>query len=82
MCDGVSFINTMQKNFQKNVSIPRMSEKKLHTREFQLAAETWDSSCFKKALLEKQQSVPNTCAILPLKKIFYKNLTDAFFKYI
>ena len=36
----------------------------------------------KKGILEKQQSVPNTCDKLPLKKIFYKNLTDAFFKYI
>ena len=24
-------------------------------------AETWDTSCFKKGFLEKQQSVPNTC---------------------
>ena len=40
-----------------------------------IAAETWDASCFKKGLLEKQQSVPNTCAILPLEKIFYQNLT-------
>ena len=49
---------------------------------WRVAAETWDASCFKKGLLEKQQSVPNTCAILPLKKIFYQNLTDAFFKYL
>ena len=32
----------------------------------------------KKDLLVKQQSVPNTCDILPLKKIFFQNLTDAF----
>ena len=49
---------------------------------WRVAAETWDASCFKKCLLEKQQSVPNNCAILPLKKIFYQNLTDAFFKYL
>ena len=55
----------------------RMDEKKLHTGNFSwsVAAETWDASCFKKGLLEKQQSVPNTCAILPLEKIFYQNLT-------
>ena len=47
-----------------------------------VAAETWDASCFKKGLLEKQQSAPNTCAILPLEKIFYQNLEDAFFKYL
>ena len=29
---------------------------------------------------KKQQSIPNTCTILPLKKTFYQNLTDAFFK--
>ena len=28
------------------------------------------------------ESVPITCAILPLKKIFNQNLTDAFFKYL
>ena len=32
-----------------------------------------DASCFKKGLLEKQQSVPNTCNISPLKKIFFQN---------
>ena len=40
-----------------------------------IAAETWDASCLKKGLLEKPQSVQNTCTILPLKKIFYQNLT-------
>ena len=37
MCDDLSFINTAQKPLKpakKNVSIPRMDEKKLHTREF------------------------------------------------
>ena len=33
-------------------------------------------------LLEKQESVPNTCEISSLKKIFFQNLTDAFFKYL
>ena len=39
MCNDLAFINTAQKNFKtfpKNVSIPRMDEKKLHIREFQL----------------------------------------------
>ena len=39
MCDDLSFINTTQKTLKpskKNVSIPRMDEKKLHTLEFQL----------------------------------------------
>ena len=33
-----------------------------------IAAEIWDGSCFKKGLPEKQQSISNTCTILPLKK--------------
>ena len=84
MSDDLSFINTTQKTFKpskKIVSMPRMDEKKLHTWEFQLKRSSrsiWDASCFKKGLLEKQQNVPNTCTILPLKKIFYQNLTDAF----
>ena len=41
------------------------------------SGETWDASCVKKGLLEKQQSVPNTYDILPLKKMFYQN-----FRYI
>ena len=39
MCDELSFINTTQKTLKsskKNLSIPRMDEKKLHTLEFQL----------------------------------------------
>ena len=34
----------------------------------------------KKKVDWKNNSVPNTCAILPLKKIFYQNLTDTFFQ--
>ena len=81
MSDDLSFINTTQKTFKpskKIVSMPRMDEKKLHTWEFQLKRSSrsiWDASCFKKGLLEKQMNVPNTCTILPLKKIFYQNLT-------
>ena len=40
---------------------------------WRVVAETWDASCFKKGLLETQQSVINTSNILPLKKIFYQN---------
>ena len=69
---------------EEKVSIPRMDEKKLHTQEFQL--KTIDRNMryklLKKGLLGKQKSVPNTCDISPLRKIFFQNLTDAFFKYL
>ena len=63
---------------------PGWMRKNFISRNFswRVATETWDASCFKKGLLEKQQSVSNTCAILPLKKIFYQNLIEAFFKYL
>ena len=81
----LSFINTMQKtlNLPKNVSKSKMDEKKLHTREFQLKGSSGNMRCklLQKGLLEKQQSVPNTCAILPLKKIFYQHLTDFHFAF-
>ena len=62
-----------------------MDEKRLHTRKFQLKGigEKHEMQiASKKGLLEKQQSVPHTCDILPFKKIFFQNLTDAFFKYL
>ena len=76
----------MQKTLKlskKNVSIPSMDEKNFIPGNFswRVLVETWDASCFKKGLLEKQESVPNTCDILPLKKIFFQNITDVFFKY-
>ena len=48
MCDELSFINTTQKTlkpFQKNVSMPRMDEKKLHTQEFQLKVSGGNMRC-------------------------------------
>ena len=61
--------------------MPRMDEKKLHTQEFQLKGSGGNMRC---KLLQKgfTGSVPKTCAILPLKKIFYQNLTDAFLRYL
>ena len=53
MYNDLSFINTTQKTLKpskKNVSISKLDEKKLHTLEFRVAAETWDASCFKKGL--------------------------------
>ena len=55
----LSFITTQKnfKTFQKNVSMPRMDEKKLHTREFQLKGSGGNMRCklLQKGLLEKQQ---------------------------
>ena len=48
MCDAKNF-----KTFQKNVSIPRMDEKKLHTLEFQLKGAGRNMRCFKKRSTEK-----------------------------
>ena len=54
-CDNLSFINTQQKTWKnlppKNVSMPRMDEKKLHTREFQLKGSSWNMRC---KLLQKR----------------------------
>ena len=48
MCDDLSFINTMQKTLKpskKNVPMPRMDEKKLHTQEFQLKGSGGNMRC-------------------------------------
>ena len=54
MCDDLSFINTTQKTFkpfEKNVSMARMDEKKLHTWEFQLKRSSRNTRC---KLLQKR----------------------------
>ena len=54
MCDDLSFINTTQNTFkpsEKNVSMPRMDEKKLHTWEFQLKHSSRNMRC---KLLQKR----------------------------
>ena len=83
LCDDLSFINTTEKTlktYQKNVSVPRMDEKKCHTQEFQLKGIGGNMRCrlLQKGLLEKQQSVSNTFNILSLTKVFYQNLTCIF----
>ena len=53
-CDDLSFINTTQNTFkpsEKNVSMPRMDEKKLHTWEFQLKHSSRNMGC---KLLQKR----------------------------
>ena len=54
MCDDLFFINTTQKTLKpskKNVSMPRMDEKKLHTQEVQLTASGGSMRC---KLLQKR----------------------------
>ena len=49
MFDDLSFINTTQKGFikpsKKSVSVPRIDEKKLHTRELQLKGSSGNMRC-------------------------------------
>ena len=68
MCDDLSFINTAQKTLKPSIKIfrfPRWMRKNFTLRNFNggVSAET-----------RVQQSVPNTCDILPLKEIFLQNL--------
>ena len=59
-CDDLSFSNTMQKTLKpskKNVSIPRMNEKKLHTLEFQLKGISGNIRC---KLLQKRSTGKTT----------------------
>ena len=44
-CDDLPFINALQKTFQKNVSMHKMDEKKLHTWEFQLNRSSRNMRC-------------------------------------
>ena len=66
MCDDLLFINTTQKILKpskKMFQFPGWKRKNFIPRNFssKISAETFDASCFKKGLLEKQQSAPNTC---------------------
>ena len=78
MCDDLPFINTTQKTLKpskRNVSMPRMVEKKLHTREFQLKGSCGNMRC---KLLQKRFGGKTTeCSKylrhIVLKKIFHQN---------
>ena len=81
----LSFINTAQKTLKpskKMFQFPGWMRKNFIPRNFswKVSADTWDASCFKKGRLEKQQSVPNTCDISPLKKIFFSKLNRCIFQ--
>ena len=89
-CHDLSFINTLQKPLKPSKKMFQFSgwtRKSFIPGNFswrvsaESGASLWDANCFKK-VLEKQQSVPNTCDISPFKNIFFQNLTDAFFKYL
>ena len=79
MCDDLSFINTTQNTFkpsEKNVSMPRMDEKKLHTWEFPLKRSSRNMRC--KSFQKRFTGKTIECS----KNLFYQNLTDAFLKYL
>ena len=69
MCDDLSFINTMPKTLkpskQKMFQCPRWMRKNFIPGNFswRVVVETWDASCFKKCLLEKQQCFKHLCHI-------------------
>ena len=82
MCNDLSFINTkILKNSKKMFQLKGWMRKKFIPGNFswRVSSETWDANCFKKGLLEKQR-VPNTCNILPLKKIFFSELNRCIFQ--
>ena len=83
--DDLSFINTTQQTLKpskKKFQFPRWMKKNFIPENFswRVSAETWDASCFKKGLLGKQQSVLNTCDILPLKNILFSELNRCVFQ--
>ena len=63
------------KTFQKSVSIPRMDEKKLHTREFHLKGISRNMRC---KMLQKKSTGKTTSCSKHLN--LTKNLTNGFFK--
>ena len=75
----LSLINTTQNIFfsEKNVSMPRMDEKNLHTWEFQLKHSSRNMGC--KLLQERFTGKTTECSKhlrhIAIEKIFYQNLT-------
>ena len=84
-CDDLSFSNTMQKTLKpskKNVSIPKMNEKKLHTLEFQLKGISGNIRC---KLLQKRSTGKTTewskhLQHTSLKKIFFSEFNRCIFQ--
>ena len=77
MCNDLPFINIMQKMFQfsewmRKDFIPWNSS-------WRLSAETWDEVASKN-ICWKNNSVPNTCNISPLKTIFFSELSRCIFQ--
>ena len=61
-----------------------MDVKKLHTQQLQLKGSGGNMRCklLQKRFTRKKRTVPNICAILPLKKIFYQMHFSNTLKYI
>ena len=85
MCDDLPFINTMQKTLKpskENVSIPRMDEKKLHTREFQLNGVSGKKRC--KLLIKRSTGKTTECSEhlwhIAIEKDIFSELNRHIFK--
>ena len=79
MRDDLSFINATQNTFkpsEKNVSMPRMDEKKLHTWEFQLRHSSRNMGCklLQKRFTGKITECSKHLRHIAIEKIFYQNL--------
>ena len=75
ICLSLTLRKKTLKPSKNHVSMPRMDEKKLHAREFQLKGRGGNMRCklLWKRFFGKEQNVLNTSAILPLKKISQLN---------
>ena len=72
--DDLPFINALQKTFQKNISMHRMDEKKLHTWEFQLNRSSRNIRC---KLLQKRFTRKTTeCSKVMPHNAIEKNISS------
>ena len=77
MCDDLPFIKTTQQTLKpskKMFQFPGWMRKNFIPGNFswRISAETWDASCFKKGIQEKQQSVPKLATYRHWKIYFFR----------
>ena len=83
MCDYLTFINSTEKTLKSSKKCFNFQdEKKPHTRKFQLKGIDRNMRC--KLLLKRSTGKTTECSKrhITIEKIFFQNLTDAFFKYL